>query len=230
MTDCSTVDDAHAARRRYKKDIDHIKPDLVAYNKQKEMALGMAPGSLMTFDPKAGSSQVCRPLGVSVTFSYIICSLSRLVRNSNNLRPRTCIGTPTHSYMETTSPPKRLLTGWSARSIKSSSYFWLSWISMLTCNVDSIDKKGKFSRKRLNEEEGDITYINEHNRVFNKKVGFVGVPVEMIVLLSALSLRLHGITTSIPQRSVQVSSAARHCRRSLRCVRLADILAMITHE
>ena len=34
----------------------------------------------------------------------------------------------------------------------------------------SIDKKAKFSRKRLNEEEGDITYINERNRVFNKKV------------------------------------------------------------
>jgi pre-mRNA-splicing factor SYF2 len=35
---------------------------------------------------------------------------------------------------------------------------------------NSIDKKGKFSRKRLNEEEGDITYINERNRVFNRKV------------------------------------------------------------
>ena len=34
----------------------------------------------------------------------------------------------------------------------------------------SIDKKSKFSRKRLNEDEGDITYINERNRVFNKKV------------------------------------------------------------
>lgn len=34
----------------------------------------------------------------------------------------------------------------------------------------SIDKRGKFSRKRLNEDEGDITYINERNRVFNKKV------------------------------------------------------------
>ncbi|KAG1874185.1 SYF2 splicing factor-domain-containing protein [Suillus tomentosus] len=33
-----------------------------------------------------------------------------------------------------------------------------------------IDKKGKFSRKRLNEDEGDITYINERNRVFNKKI------------------------------------------------------------
>lgn len=35
---------------------------------------------------------------------------------------------------------------------------------------DSIDKKSKFSRKRNNEDEGDITYINERNRVFNKKV------------------------------------------------------------
>ena len=34
----------------------------------------------------------------------------------------------------------------------------------------SIDQRGKFSRKRLNEAEGDITYINEQNRVFNKKV------------------------------------------------------------
>ena len=34
-----------------------------------------------------------------------------------------------------------------------------------------MDKKRKFSRKRANEDEGDITYINEQNRVFNKKVG-----------------------------------------------------------
>jgi len=33
----------------------------------------------------------------------------------------------------------------------------------------SVDKKAKFSRKRHNEDEGDITYINERNRVFNKK-------------------------------------------------------------
>jgi pre-mRNA-splicing factor SYF2 len=33
-----------------------------------------------------------------------------------------------------------------------------------------MDKRSKFSRKRNNEEEGDITYINERNRVFNKKV------------------------------------------------------------
>ena len=46
--------------------------------------------------------------------------------------------------------------------------------SVFICNVAnmrySVDKKKKFSRKRNNEDEGDITYINERNRVFNKKV------------------------------------------------------------
>lgn len=40
----------------------------------------------------------------------------------------------------------------------------------------SIDKKKKFSRKRQNEDEGDITYINERNRVFNKKVNTLPLP------------------------------------------------------
>lgn len=39
-------DDAHAARRRYKKDLDQIKPDLAEYNRKKEMAMGLAPGTL----------------------------------------------------------------------------------------------------------------------------------------------------------------------------------------
>jgi hypothetical protein len=34
----------------------------------------------------------------------------------------------------------------------------------------SIDKRRKFSRKRPNEDTGDVTYINEKNRIFNKKV------------------------------------------------------------
>ena len=34
----------------------------------------------------------------------------------------------------------------------------------------SLDKRGKWSRKRANEDEGDVTYINQRNKVFNKKV------------------------------------------------------------
>lgn len=40
-SDCDfLLDDAHAARRKYKKDLDLIKPDLEAYNAQKAAAIG----------------------------------------------------------------------------------------------------------------------------------------------------------------------------------------------
>ena len=45
----------------------------------------------------------------------------------------------------------------------------LSW-SLLIDHFKSIDKRRKFSRKRPNEDTGDVTYINEKNRIFNKKV------------------------------------------------------------
>ncbi|KAG6816857.1 hypothetical protein H0H87_002343 [Tephrocybe sp. NHM501043] len=128
-------DDAHAARRRYKKDIDHIKPDLVAYNKQKEIALGLAPGSLVGFDPKAGSSQL-----VPISQEQQQLAAANLYRDANTL-------------MYGDSKPSE------------------DAIDRVVGKINQdIDKKGKFSRKRLNEDEGDITYINEHNRVFNKKI------------------------------------------------------------
>ena len=58
------IDEEHQARRRYKKDLAHIKPDLVAYNKQKALALGVAPDALKSsssssaltaFDPTSSS-------------------------------------------------------------------------------------------------------------------------------------------------------------------------------
>lgn len=38
--------------------MDLIKPDLEAYNKQKEAALGLAPGALKNFDPTQVSSSM----------------------------------------------------------------------------------------------------------------------------------------------------------------------------
>jgi hypothetical protein len=113
---------------------------------------------------------------------------------------------------ETTSPPRTQLTELSARSTESGSQFNPHllphrWSFHLCC---SIDKKGKFSRKRLNEDEGDITYINERNRVFNKKVGTKDSSVNAVTD-PRHSCRLRGITTNIQQRFGQVSSAARLC-------------------
>ncbi|KAJ3746394.1 SYF2-domain-containing protein [Lentinula detonsa] len=122
-------DDAHAARRRYKKDLDLIKPDLVAYNKQKEIAMGLAPGTLSNFDPNAGPSSLQQQLAAE-----------NLYRDANTL-------------MYGDNKPSE------------------DAIDRMVSKINKdIDKKGKFSRKRLNEDEGDITYINEHNRVFNKKI------------------------------------------------------------
>lgn len=39
-----------------------------------------------------------------------------------------------------------------------------------SCYDRSIDKRQKRSRKRENEEQGDITWINEKNRMFNRKL------------------------------------------------------------
>ncbi|KAF8351917.1 SYF2-domain-containing protein [Amanita rubescens] len=128
-------DDVHAARRRYKKDLDLIKPDLEAYNKQKEAALGLAPGALKNFDPTQASSMQA----MTVTEHQRLAA-ENLYRDANSL-----------------------IYGDNKPSEDA--------IDRVVSKINrDIDKKGKFSRKRLNEDEGDITYINERNRVFNKKI------------------------------------------------------------
>ncbi|KAI0922912.1 hypothetical protein AcW1_002569 [Taiwanofungus camphoratus] len=137
--------DADAARRRYKKDLDLIQPDLVAYNKQKEIAMGLAPGTLVkpgksssalnNFDPKAGSS-----LQIMPTSEQRRLAAENLYRDANSLL-----------YADN-KPSEEA-------------------IDRVVSKINrDIDKKSKFSRKRNNEDEGDITYINERNRVFNKKI------------------------------------------------------------
>ena len=79
LTPRNCLDDAHAARRRYKKDIDHIKPDLVAYNKQKAIAMGQNPGSLVGFNPTAGSSEL------AVTSQEQRLAAENLYRDANTL-------------------------------------------------------------------------------------------------------------------------------------------------
>ncbi|CAE6436550.1 unnamed protein product [Rhizoctonia solani] len=118
-------DDAHAARRKYKKDLDLIKPDLVAYQAQKEAAMGQG-SALQAFS--SGSS------------SNAVTASEQLYRDANTL-----------------------LYGDNKPSEEA--------IDRVVGKINhDLDKRSKFSRKRNNEEEGDITYINERNRVFNKKI------------------------------------------------------------
>ncbi|KAJ7089843.1 SYF2 splicing factor-domain-containing protein [Mycena belliarum] len=127
-------DDAHAARRRYKKDLDQIKPDLAAYNRQKELAMGLVPGTLTAFNPTASASQmVPTPAEQRLASENLYRDANTLIYGDNK---------PSEDAID----------------------------KMVGKMNRDIDKKSKFSRKRTNEEEGDITYINEANRVFNKKI------------------------------------------------------------
>lgn len=65
------LDAAHAARRRYKKDLDHLKPDLTAYNRQKEIAMGYAPGRLTSFNPSSSTDVWC--LFSLLSYTQLVC-------------------------------------------------------------------------------------------------------------------------------------------------------------
>ncbi|RPD61558.1 SYF2-domain-containing protein [Lentinus tigrinus ALCF2SS1-6] len=144
--DFSFNDDADAARRKYKKDLDFIKPDLESYNRQKEIALGLTAGTLSkpgaassssavtTFDPSGGALQVA-PTSLQQQLAA-----ENLYRDANSLLYAD--NKPSEDAID------RVIS---------------------KINKD-VDKKSKFSRKRANEDEGDVTYINERNRVFNKKI------------------------------------------------------------
>ncbi|KAF7309505.1 hypothetical protein MIND_00321300 [Mycena indigotica] len=125
-------DDAHAARKRYKKDLDLIKPDLVAYNRQKELAMGLVPGSLTGFNPN--DQMIPTAAEQQQAAENLYRDANTLIYGDNK---------PSEEQIDRV-------------------------VSKL--NRDT-EKKAKFSRKRTNEETGDITYINEQNRVFNKKIG-----------------------------------------------------------
>ncbi|TRM66906.1 SYF2 splicing factor-domain-containing protein [Schizophyllum amplum] len=123
-------DDADASRRKYKKDLDLIKPDLTAYEEQKAQAL-------------AGGS-----------------SSSALVRREDG---GEVIPTANEAHDALYRTANTLLYGDHKPSEEA--------IDRVVGKVNrDIEKKQKFHRKRINEEEGDITYINEQNRVFNKKI------------------------------------------------------------
>lgn len=52
------LDEEQQARKRYKKDLVHLKPDLAAYNRQKALAIGNGEGSssaLTSFNPQGGA-------------------------------------------------------------------------------------------------------------------------------------------------------------------------------
>ncbi|KAH7883059.1 SYF2 splicing factor-domain-containing protein [Phlebopus sp. FC_14] len=139
-------DDAHAARRRYKKDLDLLRPDLDAYNRQKEQALGLNAGML-------SKSESSTPSGSSTVLTIFDATGRQMVPTTEQRMAVDNFYRDANTLLYADNKPTE------------------EAIDRVVGKINrDIDKKAKFSRKRLNEDEGDITYINERNRVFNRKI------------------------------------------------------------
>ncbi|WVR03671.1 hypothetical protein IAU60_000666 [Kwoniella sp. DSM 27419] len=122
-------DDAH---KRYNKNIRTTKPDLIAYERQKEAALGLAPGTLV---PVAGSSSV---------------SAAGSSRRAGGLSAAEDLyrGADTLAYGDH-KPSEDAVDRVSEKINKDLS---------------------KPKRRNKDDEDGEVNYINDRNKVFNKKV------------------------------------------------------------
>lgn len=79
-------DAADAARKKYKKDLDQLKPDLAAYTRQKEAALGLVPGSLSITGAGPSSSSTALALaGPSTVSAAQLLAAEDLYRDGNSL-------------------------------------------------------------------------------------------------------------------------------------------------
>ncbi|KAI6143740.1 mRNA splicing factor SYF2, partial [Pisolithus tinctorius] len=139
-------DDAHAAHRRYKTDLDFIRPNLEAYNKQREQTLGLTAGTLSGL---GGST----PYGSSNALTMFDPSGGRMVPTTEQRMAVDAFYRDANTLLYGDNKPSEEAVD--------------RLISKLNHDVD---KKAKFSCKRRNEDESDITYVNERNSVFNKKV------------------------------------------------------------
>jgi pre-mRNA-splicing factor SYF2 len=87
-----TVDADTNAHKLYNKNTHQLKPDLVAYNRQKELALGLAPGTIVPVDAKSveGSSVVTSVNATGsrrkiIQSSKALSAMEDLYRDANTL-------------------------------------------------------------------------------------------------------------------------------------------------
>ena len=143
-----------------------------------------------------------------------------------NGRMKCCTEMPTRSSMQTTNRLRTL----SIKSCKS-----LTWSALLSALQRwpgltfyySLDKRNKHSRKRK-EGDHDVTYINDANKHFNKKL-------QRYALLTIFENPLNfdaGTTTNIRKRRGTTSNEAQHCLFSYFCCRyswLTLFIIQLTH-
>ncbi|KAG8858202.1 hypothetical protein FRB91_010117 [Serendipita sp. 411] len=149
------------AHRKYKKDLDLLNPDLITYNLRKERALNLEPGTLVEVDESGKASLTLAAKDQAIMMSAAAASgvdAEGLYRDANSL-----------SYADN-KPSEEAID------------------RVVNKLNNDLDKRGKWSRKRTNEDEGDITYINERNKVFNKKASFDSDMLITIMLTRSLQI------------------------------------------
>lgn len=131
------------AQRTYDRDTVKLKPDLVAYNRQKEAALGLAPGTIVPLAAKSsdGTSALTKRVN-QAEVSRALGAMENLYRDGNTL-----------AYGDS-KPSEEAID----RVVGK-------------LNEDT-ERRFKALRKRKagDDADGDVTYINDANKVFNKKI------------------------------------------------------------
>ncbi|GAA6016634.1 hypothetical protein JCM11491_006026 [Sporobolomyces phaffii] len=138
----SNYDDV--ARIKYKKDLDDFKPDLAAYNAQKASTSNSSTASSQALQVLATSGTSSTPDGAAVATSS--STVGQHLAGQGLYRDANSFVYADHKPTE-------------------------DQIDRVIGKLNSdLDKRQKRSRKRENEDQGDITWINEKNRMFNKKL------------------------------------------------------------
>lgn len=129
--------DAHA-QRKYIKDLTKVKPDLHAYNLQKEAALGLPPGTLVPTSLKQGLVSTSTRQALAST-SKALSAAESLYRDANTL-----------SYGDS-KPSEEAID---------------RVVGKMNAETAAAHKK----KRNRDDDDGEVTYINEQNKVFNKKI------------------------------------------------------------
>jgi len=138
-------DEAH---KLYNRNLRSTKPDLLAYERQKELALGLAPGTLVP----AGTTSAQLAISGSSRAKGLTAS-EDLYRGANTL-----------SYGD--SKPSEDAVD---RVVGKINKEWV--IPLKKGNIEAdLDSMSKGKRKKAEDEDEPVTYINDRNKVFNKKV------------------------------------------------------------
>lgn len=140
----TALDEADFASKRYERDVRKTKHDVDGYNRQKELALGLAPGTLapVLAEPAAGSRA-----------SAALSAREDLYRGADTLTYGD--NKPTDDQID--------------RVIGKMNEKWVLLLSR--CTELTTRSKGKAEKKKKRKDDtGEVNYINERNKVFNQKI------------------------------------------------------------